>query len=227
MVKLSAIQLNSKANVEHNLRVISEQLAQLTAAEPQDNINHIVVLPECCLFFGANDKAQLHLAKSTSTAQSPKNNVLQQAVSHLAKQYQVTLIAENCYPVPHCEQIAPTMLACYFDDWTDSIVFTKGPEGTTQYSQSDLVIDIRPDLENRRLGMESHVALYPNPSNNIIQVEGYGVEVLYLYIYDDAGKLVLEPGSNSIIDVKPIERGSYYVKIITSEGVETKKLIVQ
>ncbi len=146
---------------------------------------------------------------------------------HGSDVYQVTLIAENCYPVPHCEQIAPTMLACYFDDWTDSIVFTKGPEGTTQYSQSDLVIDIRPDLENRRLGMESHVALYPNPSNNIIQVEGYGVEVLYLYIYDDAGKLVLEPGSNSIIDVKPIERGSYYVKIITSEGVETKKLIVQ
>ncbi|MBL4940136.1 MAG: carbon-nitrogen hydrolase family protein [Colwellia sp.] len=114
MVKLSAIQLNSKANVEHNLRVISEQLAQLTAAEPQDNINHIVVLPECCLFFGANDKAQLHLAKSTSTAQSPKNNVLQQAVSHLAKQYQVTLIA-GTIPIVTDEGDKFTNSSCAFN----------------------------------------------------------------------------------------------------------------
>lgn len=88
MVKLSAIQLNAKANVEHNLNVIAKLLTKLTCDFSDDNVEHLVVLPECCLFFGANDKAQLQLA-----AKSQANNELQLALSNLAKQYKVTLIA--------------------------------------------------------------------------------------------------------------------------------------
>ena len=93
MIKLSAIQLNSKANVEHNLGVIAQQLDKLTKAAIASNdisnnqTKHIVVLPECCLFFGANDKAQLSLAE-----QSKNSNKLQKALSALAKRYKVTLI---------------------------------------------------------------------------------------------------------------------------------------
>lgn len=94
MIKISAIQLNSKANVEHNLATIAKQLEQLTAPvnltnEGSNNqVEHIVVLPECCLFFGANDKAQLKLALQDHTT-----NVLQLALGHLAQKYRVTLIA--------------------------------------------------------------------------------------------------------------------------------------
>ncbi len=93
MIKLSAIQLNSKADVTHNLAVIAAQLEKLvhspvsTQANNNDTIEHIVVLPECCLFFGANDKAQLSLAKNTQM-----NNDLQIAFSALAKQFNVTII---------------------------------------------------------------------------------------------------------------------------------------
>jgi len=99
MIKLSAIQLNSKANVEHNLRVIEQQLEKLTKAPAsnrdinstrdinRNSVEHIVVLPECCLFFGANDKAQLLLAEQSHT-----NNDLQMALSTLAKQFNVTFI---------------------------------------------------------------------------------------------------------------------------------------
>lgn len=87
MVKLSAIQLNSKPDVEQNVRTIAKQLAKLTLLENNEEIEHIVVLPECCLFFGANDQAQLSLAQ-----QSKNNNELQLALSQLAKQYNVTLI---------------------------------------------------------------------------------------------------------------------------------------
>lgn len=92
MIKLSAIQLNSRANVEQNLNVIAKQLAKLThtsanEGEINPSVDHLVVLPECCLFFGVNDKAQLSLA-----AQSKTNNFLQNALSRLAKQYNVTLI---------------------------------------------------------------------------------------------------------------------------------------
>ena len=88
MVKLSAIQLNSKVDVDHNLNVIAKQLAKLTCDFSADNFEHLVVLPECCLLFGANDQAQLQLAR-----QSQANNPLQLALSNLAKQYKVTLIA--------------------------------------------------------------------------------------------------------------------------------------
>lgn len=87
MIKLSAIQLNSKPDVEQNIHAIAKQLAKLPLIINGAVVEHIVVLPECCLFFGANDKAQLSLAQ-----QSEKNNTLQLALSQLAKQYQVTLV---------------------------------------------------------------------------------------------------------------------------------------
>ena len=46
-----------------------------------------MVLPECCLFFGANDKAQLSLAQRTK-----KCNELVMALANLAKQFNVMLI---------------------------------------------------------------------------------------------------------------------------------------
>lgn len=91
MIKLSAIQLNSKANVAHNLRVITKQLEELTATDlssENNDLEHLVVLPECCLFFGSTDKAQLLLAEQTH-----ENNDLQTALSDLAKKFNVTLIA--------------------------------------------------------------------------------------------------------------------------------------
>jgi predicted amidohydrolase len=87
MVKLSAIQLNSTPNVEENVLTIANQLAKLTQVENGAKIEHIVLLPECCLFFGANDQAQLSLAQ-----QSASQNTLQVSLSQLAKQYKVTLI---------------------------------------------------------------------------------------------------------------------------------------
>jgi predicted amidohydrolase len=103
MIKLSAIQLNSKANVEQNLVIIAQQLKTLVdnpvstqgvingtihnGCSNKDKVEHIVVLPECCLFFGSNDTAQFSLAKNTH-----KNNDLQQKLSELAKQFNVTLI---------------------------------------------------------------------------------------------------------------------------------------
>lgn len=86
-VKLSAIQLNAKPDVDENIRAIGEQLEKLTLLENNDEVEHIVVLPECCLFFGASDKAQLSLAQKTH-----KNNALQLSLSQLAKQYNVTLV---------------------------------------------------------------------------------------------------------------------------------------
>ncbi len=91
MVKLSAIQLNAKPSVAENIQAISTQLEQLTAGECSDE--HLVVLPECCLFFGVSDKAQLQLAKESVQSQKGLISTLQLKLSELAKQYQVYLVA--------------------------------------------------------------------------------------------------------------------------------------
>jgi len=110
MVRLSAIQLNSKANVDHNLRVIEAQLEKLTTSDnTHEGVEHIVVLPECCLFFGSNDKAQLLLAN-----QSHANNDLQMALSTLAKKYNVTFIG-GTIPVLTKDKKKFTNTSCAFD----------------------------------------------------------------------------------------------------------------
>lgn len=83
MVKLTAIQLCSTPNVEVNLAAIELQLRLLIAAE-----HHLVVLPECCLFFGGKDQQQFELAIDTQ-----KSNYLRLSLASLAKKYQVTLVA--------------------------------------------------------------------------------------------------------------------------------------
>lgn len=119
-VKLSAIQLNSKANVEENLSVIAKQLATLTQQCNRDNtkalnknnveqVEHVVVLPECCLFFGANDRGQLLLAKQTEVS-----NELVIALANLAKQYKVTLIA-GTIPLLAAEGDKFTNSSCAFN----------------------------------------------------------------------------------------------------------------
>ena len=87
IVKISAIQLNSTPNVEQNIQTIANQLAKLTQTSNIEGVDHIVVLPECCLFFGVSDQAQLSLAQ-----RSKSHNELQYSLSQLAKQYKVTLI---------------------------------------------------------------------------------------------------------------------------------------
>ena len=97
MVKLSAIQLTSTPNVEQNINAIARQLAKLTKTPDSSEIEHIVVLPECCLFFGASDKEQLLLAQQTKN-----ENELQLSLSQLAKQYKVTLIGGTIPILAEC-----------------------------------------------------------------------------------------------------------------------------
>ncbi len=83
MIRVSAIQLTSLPDVVQNLSEIDNQLAKLTIHD-----HHIVLLPECCLFFGGKDSQQLELAKETY-----ENNRLVEALGHLASNYAITLVA--------------------------------------------------------------------------------------------------------------------------------------
>jgi len=83
MVRLSAIQLTSVTNVEDNLTTIRRIIACLPVAT-----EHLVVLPECCLYFGSKDDQQLTLAKETA-----ENQQLVGVLSQIAQDFNITLVA--------------------------------------------------------------------------------------------------------------------------------------
>ena len=87
MIKLVAIQLSSKVNVEANLAAIERQLLKIRSTHSEDE-QYLVVLPECCLSFGGSDSGQLSLAKQNKEA-----NTLRTSLSELAKRYSVFLVA--------------------------------------------------------------------------------------------------------------------------------------
>jgi len=88
MVRLSAVQLTSNSDVTDNLNRIAKILVELTNLPQAEQ--HIVVLPECCLFFGGKDTEQLVLAQKT--AEHDENELLKQ-LAHLASNFNVTLVA--------------------------------------------------------------------------------------------------------------------------------------
>ena len=131
MVKLTAIQLTSAANVATNLAKIAELLAEITATSShcntenvnQEPVQHLVVLPECCLYFGGKDSEQLSLAKESVLA-----NDLCVALGQLAKKFKVYLVGGT---IP--------MLAASADKFTNSsCVFNPNGELIGQYDKIHL-----------------------------------------------------------------------------------------
>ena len=82
-MQICAIQMSSSTSVEDNISDIEQQLSTLEQAQQQ-----LVLLPECCLFFGGKDKAQLTLAQ-----ENKDNNGLKNSLAALAKNYNVFLVA--------------------------------------------------------------------------------------------------------------------------------------
>ena len=87
MITLHVIQCHSEPDVSVNLKAIEAQLTTLPTGAEQ-----IVLLPECCLFFGGSDSAQLTVAQQQSAK-------MVKALSQLAISYQITLVAGSI-PLP-------------------------------------------------------------------------------------------------------------------------------
>ena len=83
MVSLSSIQLTSQPSVAKNLLKIEHQLSKLVVKN-----DHIVVLPECCLFFGGEESQLLQLAKDHE-----KDHRLRENLAKLAQSFGVYLVA--------------------------------------------------------------------------------------------------------------------------------------
>ena len=168
---MSAIQLTSTPNVEQNIDAIAKQLAKLTQISNGAEVENIVVLPECCLFFGASDLAQLSLAQ-----ESKKNNKLQLSLSRLAKQYNVTLIGGT---IP--------IIAEVDDKFTNtSCAFNSRGELITRYDKIHLFdVDIA-DAQGRYRESDmflsgDQIKVFPTPYGNVGLTICYDLRFPYLF----------------------------------------------
>jgi deaminated glutathione amidase len=170
MVKLTAIQLCSVPDVGDNFRKIDRYLETLVTESSQDD-EHIVVLPECCLFFGGKDQQQLGLAKESDQLayQNLFVSTLQEQLSRLAKRYHVYLVAGS---IPLLSTIA--------DKFTNTCcVFSPEGELLTQYDKIHLFdVDVQDSEKQYR---ESR---YTQSGNEIVSATAAGLNVGLSICYD-------------------------------------------
>jgi len=69
--------------------------------------------------------------------------------------------------------------------------------------------------------------VYPNPASDIVTIQLRDDAVLQkVNLYNVLGQLV-KTESKQLINVSGLERGSYFIEVITTKGKATKKLIIK
>lgn len=158
-IQLSAIQMCSSTDIEANLQAIELQLKTLPK-----QVKHLVVLPECCLFFGGKDKEQLSLAIMEQEQQS-----LQRALSELAQRYGIFLVAGS---IPLFDSTT--------EKFTNScLVFSPKGEEVGRYDKLHL-FDVAVQ-DNEKNYAESR---YATPGKNVSVVDIDGLKVGLSICYD-------------------------------------------
>ena len=78
--------------------------------------------------------------------------------------------------------------------------------------------------------LDKHITLYPNPTDNVFTVSSTIDMIRELTIYDNNGKAVLRQRIDDYsgqVNVENLTPGIYYVRMMTTDNVVTKKLIVR
>lgn len=70
----------------------------------------------------------------------------------------------------------------------------------------------------------SSFGFYPNPVDDKLYVET-GTEVKEIIIYDVYGKQVGMPTSQRVIDIAGLNRGVYFIKVVTGDGESVKRFV--
>ncbi len=157
--QICAIQMTSGTNVDDNISDIEQQLLTLEQTKQQ-----LVLLPECCLFFGGKDQEQLTLAKANKDSHG-----LKAKLAALAKKYNVFLVAGS---IP--------VLSKFPDKFTNSC-FVFSPDGETlgDYDKIHL-FDVAVE-DNEKNYFESR---YAKAGEHISVVDVAGINVGLSICYD-------------------------------------------
>ncbi len=97
-------------------------------------------------------------------------------------------------------------------------------------SDNDQAIYSNQQLSTNRFKV-ANFSIYPNPTNNFINISiaNKNIEHAKVRMYDSLGKLCKSQNvdnQNSVINIKNLEKGLYFIKIETDKSIETQKIII-
>ena len=70
---------------------------------------------------------------------------------------------------------------------------------------------------------EANVSVYPNPTNDVINVKGEGISLIE--VMDVNGRTVATRNNAGTIDLSDFAAGVYMVRTVTTDGVATKRIV--
>jgi hypothetical protein len=107
-----------------------------------------------------------------------------------------------------------------YDEDDEYLELLLAPGFVLHYRNSPLIFNIN---DNEIFNLIT----YPNPVQDILTIGNTGThEITSIKLYDDLGRLVLkEKGNVNQLDISHLKSGVLFVKIETTEGETTKKII--
>jgi hypothetical protein len=81
---------------------------------------------------------------------------------------------------------------------------------------------------NQNIDLSSSIALYPNPTQQYLDIEIKELEVQAMYFFNIQGQLIRNiPKEKRRLDLRNLESGFYFLKIKTKKGWVNKKVMKQ
>ncbi|MFN5417168.1 MAG: T9SS type A sorting domain-containing protein [Flavobacteriia bacterium] len=117
-------------------------------------------------------------------------------------------------------------LSCYSDNIRGNIVFHDSFDENTSYMNCHAITTSI--LENPT-SVTPQVFIYPNPTNEALNIIVTTFDEYTIFVYDLAGKLVSKKSANenTTIEVSNLDIGEYFVQIIGKSTSQTLKFIKQ
>lgn len=97
----------------------------------------------------------------------------------------------------------------------------------TALHQLDFTVDSSIVLSTKENILNNEFTVYPNPTNNLINISKSNIEIKNVKLIDVTGKVIYSNNNTQPIDVRSFSKGLYILKIESQKGgVSSKKVIV-
>ena len=108
-----------------------------------------------------------------------------------------------------------------------TFTFEKGPNEVTMTpsnvtSFTNISIHWQPSSSSSSSNKEDQIMIYPNPANSIVVINAKNIQSVDIFSFE--GKHIGTSNSNNI-DIEYLNKGIYFLKILTDKNIVVKKII--
>ena len=83
---------------------------------------------------------------------------------------------------------------------------------------------------NKQVDLSRYVNVFPNPATTMLYIQTNHLQVNHIDLSDVTGRVLyaesVSPQSNYKLDIQSLSKGVYNLKMQTTEGIVTKRIII-